>query len=60
MKSAIDSLELALTLNPNNIDYLARLSKQWTDMSFYPGITNEEAKDVNRKALKIAEQVNSF
>ena len=57
LEGAIASLEHAVELQPKNITYLGLLSKQYTDMSFSSGISQEEARDYNKKALEVAERM---
>lgn len=56
-QSAIACLELATRLQPHNLDYIARLAKQWTDMSFSPGVSTQRARELNKQALFIAEKI---
>lgn len=57
IESAIACFERACELQPSNTTYLARLSKQWTDISFAPGVRGDKSQELNRKALHIAEKV---
>eukprot|EP00803_Ostreobium_quekettii_P000730 evm.model.scf_636EXC.2 EVM.evm.TU.scf_636EXC.2 scf_636EXC:7783-11924(-) len=57
IQSAIACLERACYLQPNNLTYRARLSKQWSDLSFAPGVDNERARELNRTAVAIAEKI---
>eukprot|EP00210_Caulerpa_lentillifera_P002559 g2454.t1 len=57
LDGAIEQLEHAVELQPDNLKYLAMLSKQYTDMSFAPNITPEKARDLNCKALELAERI---
>lgn len=57
IQSAIACFERACDLQPKNITYLARLSKQWTDISFAPGVCSEKARELNLQAHQIAEKI---
>jgi len=57
LEGAIASLEHASELQPENVNYLAMLSKQYTDMSFAPGTSRETARMYNEKALEVAEKI---
>lgn len=57
LEGAIKQLERAVELQPENLKYLTMLSKQYTDMSFAPHISVQEARDFNHKALEIAERI---
>ena len=54
---AIIHAERAAELQPDNVDFLALLAKQYADKSFMPGVTPEEARDLNKKALALAEKI---
>jgi len=57
LEGAVAALEHASELQPENVTYLALLSKQYTDMSFAPGITTDRARQYNEKALEVAEKI---
>lgn len=57
LEGAIAALEHASELQPENVTYLSMLSKQYTDMSFAPGISTERARIYNEKALEVAEKI---
>jgi hypothetical protein len=47
----------AVTLEPANRDYLCRLAKQWSDLTYEEGATIEAIQEVNAKAIEYAERV---
>lgn len=57
LEGAIALMERANKLHPNQMFYLAMLSKCYTDMSFIDGVTKEKAREYNEKALKIGERM---
>eukprot|EP01026_Neomeris_dumetosa_P057359 TRINITY_DN52780_c0_g1_i2.p1 TRINITY_DN52780_c0_g1~~TRINITY_DN52780_c0_g1_i2.p1 ORF type:complete len:417 (+),score=58.37 TRINITY_DN52780_c0_g1_i2:286-1536(+) len=56
LKQAIKELELAVELEPNNVEYLAQLSKQWTDYTYVPETPADVIREYNRRAIKLAEK----
>eukprot|EP01025_Chloroclados_australasicus_P034903 TRINITY_DN3562_c0_g1_i1.p1 TRINITY_DN3562_c0_g1~~TRINITY_DN3562_c0_g1_i1.p1 ORF type:complete len:413 (+),score=64.60 TRINITY_DN3562_c0_g1_i1:304-1542(+) len=56
LKKAIEELEKAVQLEPNNVEYLAMLSKQWTDYTYVPGTPPDTIVEYNKKAIKLAEK----
>ena len=46
----------AVSLAPSNAEYLSCLSKQWSDLVFIPGTSDDDARTYARTAIKLAEQ----
>jgi hypothetical protein len=44
-------------LEPVNREYLCRLAKQWSDLTYEDGATVEQIQEVNSKAMEYAERV---
>ena len=44
-------------LLPGNSHYLCMLSKQWTDITYLPGVSDQEAQQVNTKAMEYSQKV---
>lgn len=53
---AITHYEKALELEPNSSEWLSRLSKQYSDMSYAPGCSREEAMRLHKRAIEYAER----
>lgn len=47
-------------LEPVNREYLCRLAKQWSDLTYEEGATVEQIQEVNSKAMEYAERVISM
>jgi hypothetical protein len=47
----------AVTLEPGNREYLCRLAKQWSDLTYEEGATVEQIQEVNAKAVEYADRV---
>jgi hypothetical protein len=47
----------AVTLEPGNREYLCRLAKQWSDLTYEEGATVEQIQEVNSKAVEYADRV---
>lgn len=47
----------AVTLEPSNREYLCRLAKQWSDLTYEEGATVEQIQEVNSKAVEYADRV---
>ncbi|GMH36078.1 hypothetical protein BSKO_03946 [Bryopsis sp. KO-2023] len=56
LEGAIESMSRAMELSPDDVMYVARLSKQYSDMSYVDGVKYEDAKTANKKALDLAEK----
>ncbi len=52
-------LQEATKLVPGHAEYLACLSKQWSDITFIPGTPDAEAKSCAEKGIAFAEQVHT-
>lgn len=46
-----------VTLEPGNREYLCRVAKQWSDLTYEEGATVEQIQEVNAKAMEYAERV---
>eukprot|EP01023_Acetabularia_acetabulum_P016161 TRINITY_DN17982_c0_g1_i5.p1 TRINITY_DN17982_c0_g1~~TRINITY_DN17982_c0_g1_i5.p1 ORF type:complete len:410 (-),score=46.96 TRINITY_DN17982_c0_g1_i5:508-1737(-) len=57
LKRAISELEKAVELEPSNIQYLAQLSKQWTDYTYVPQTPPETIRQYNKKAMELAQKI---
>jgi hypothetical protein len=44
-------------LEPSNREYLCRLAKQWSDLTYEDGATVEQIQEVNSKAMEYADRV---
>jgi hypothetical protein len=44
-------------LEPGNREYLCRLAKQWSDLTYEDGATVEQIQSVNGKAMEYADRV---
>ena len=44
-------------LVPNNSEFLCLLAKQWSDLTFYHGISAKEKPVANAKAMEYSQQV---
>ena len=48
-----------MQLSPGNAEYLSCLSKQWSDLVFIPGTSDEDARTYGRTAIRLAEQART-
>ena len=48
-----------MQLSPGNAEYLSCLSKQWSDLVFIPGTSDEDARTYSRTAIRLAEQART-
>lgn len=60
LEGAIHYLERAIALQPENPKYLGLLSKQYTDKSFTFDVSPQEARELNHKAIEIADRLVSL
>jgi hypothetical protein len=57
MRARAPPCSRAVTLEPGNREYLCRLAKQWSDLTYEDGATVEAIQEVNAKAIEYAERV---
>jgi tetratricopeptide (TPR) repeat protein len=46
----------AVTLDPDDVELICRLAKQWSDLTYEDGATVEQIQEVNTKAIEYAER----
>jgi hypothetical protein len=46
----------AVTLDPDDVELICRLAKQWSDLTYEDGVTVEQIQEVNAKAIEYAER----
>jgi tetratricopeptide (TPR) repeat protein len=46
----------AVTLDPDDVELICRLAKQWSDLTYEDGATVEQIQEVNAKAVEYAER----
>jgi tetratricopeptide (TPR) repeat protein len=46
----------AVTLDPDDVELICRLAKQWSDLTYEDGATVEQIQEVNAKAIEYAER----
>ncbi len=49
----------AVKLAPGNAEYLSCLSKQWSDLVFIPGTSDDDARRYAKMAIKLAEKART-
>jgi hypothetical protein len=57
LRGALACYQNAVALEPTNIEYISRLAKQWSDLTYEDGVTIEQIQEANGKAVEYAERV---
>jgi hypothetical protein len=57
LRGALACYQNAVALEPANIEYISRLAKQWSDLTYEEGVTIEQIQEANGKAIEYAERV---
>eukprot|EP00877_Chromochloris_zofingiensis_P003805 jgi/Chrzof1/13425/Cz07g32160.t1 len=56
LREALACYTNAVALEPSNVEYLARLAKQWSDLTYEPGADMAAINEVNMKASEYADR----
>jgi tetratricopeptide (TPR) repeat protein len=56
LREALSCYQSAVALEPANVEYICRLAKQWSDLTYEPGARNEAIVEANNKAIEYAER----
>jgi hypothetical protein len=56
LRDALHCYQNAVALEPANLEYVCRLAKQWSDLTYEEGVTVAEVAEVNAKAIEWAER----
>lgn len=55
LKDALSCYQQAVSIEPNNVEYVCRLAKQWSDLMYESGAPVDLVRDVNNKAIELAQ-----
>ncbi|KAI8467530.1 MAG: hypothetical protein J3K34DRAFT_481196 [Monoraphidium minutum] len=56
LREALSCYQSALSLQPSSLEYLCRVAKQWSDLTYEPGAGPAQAVEANSKAVEFAER----
>jgi tetratricopeptide (TPR) repeat protein len=56
LREALACYSSALALQPASLEYLCRVAKQWSDLTYEPGAGDAQAVEANTKAVEYAER----
>lgn len=56
LREALSCYQGAVALEPTNLEYLCRLAKQWSDLTYEEGASSTQIAEANTKGVEYAER----
>ncbi|KAI8476188.1 MAG: hypothetical protein J3K34DRAFT_455925 [Monoraphidium minutum] len=56
LREALSCYQSAVALEPGNLEYVCRLAKQWSDLTYEPGASSAQIAEANTKGMEYAER----